>query len=231
MADRAKAHDLLIIGGEDHKTGQDEDIENRFARLTTWGRKHFPGVKEPEFRWSGQVMESVDGLAFIGRNPGDEPNVYIATGDSGSGLTHGTIAGMLLRDLILGRDNPWTSLYDPSRKSLRAALTFAEENLNAAGQYAAWMTPGEVGTPEEIKPGTGAVIRRGLSKIAVYRDDAGKLHERSKVCPHLGCIVSWNSTEHSWDCPFHGSRFGPSGKVLSGPAIGSLEKVPHDSSR
>jgi Rieske Fe-S protein len=144
---------------------------------------------------------------------------------------YGRIAGMLLPDLILGRDNPWTSLYDPSRKSLRAALTFAEENLNAAGQYAAWMTPGEVGTPEEIKPGTGAVIRRGLSKIAVYRDDAGKLHERSKVCPHLGCIVSWNSTEHSWDCPFHGSRFGPSGKVLSGPAIGSLEKVPHDSSR
>src|ERR1019366_5999437 len=87
MADRAKSHDLLIIGGEDHKTGQDEDIENRFARLTTWGRKHFPGVKEPEFRWSGQVMESVDGLAFIGRNPGDEPNVYIATGDSGAGLT------------------------------------------------------------------------------------------------------------------------------------------------
>ncbi len=138
---------------------------------------------------------------------------------------------MLLRDLILGRDNPWTSLYDPSRKSLRAALTFAEENLNAAGQYAAWMTPGEVGTPEEIKPGTGAVIRRGLSKIVVYRDDAGKLHERSAVCPHLRCIVSWNSTEHSWDWPCHGSRFGPSGKVLSGPVIGSLEKVPHDSSR
>ena len=231
MADRAKAHDLLIIGGEDHKTGQDEDIENRFARLTTWGRKYFPGVKEPEFRWSGQVMESVDGLAFIGRNPGDEPNVYIATGDSGAGLTHGTIAGMLLRDLILGRDNAWTRLYDPSRKSLRAALTFAEENLNAAGQYAAWMTPGEVGTPEEIKPGMGAVIRRGLSKIAVYRDDAGKLHERSAVCPHLGCIVSWNSTERSWDCPCHGSRFGPSGKVRNGPAIGSLEKAPPDSSR
>jgi glycine/D-amino acid oxidase-like deaminating enzyme/nitrite reductase/ring-hydroxylating ferredoxin subunit len=231
LDERAKAHDLLIIGGEDHKTGQDEDIENRFARLLAWGRKHFPGVKEPEFRWSGQIMESVDGLAFIGRNPGDELNVYIATGDSGVGLTHGTIAGMLLRDLILGRDNPWTTLYDPARKSLRAALTFAEENLNVAGQYAAWMTPGEVGTPEEIKPGMGAVVRRGLSKIAAYRDDAGKLHERSAVCPHLGCMVSWNSTERSWDCPCHGSRFEPSGKVLNGPAIGPLEKVPHDPSQ
>jgi glycine/D-amino acid oxidase-like deaminating enzyme/nitrite reductase/ring-hydroxylating ferredoxin subunit len=227
----AKEHDLLIIGGEDHKTGQDEDIENRFARLTAWGRKHFPAVKEPEFRWSGQVVESVDGLAFIGRNPGDEPNVYIATGDSGAGLTHGTIAGVLLRDLILGRDNPWTTLYDPARKSLRSALTFAKENLNVAGQYAAWMTPGEVGTPEKIKPGMGAIIRRGVSKIAVYRDDAGKLHELSAVCPHLGCIVSWNSTERSWDCPCHGSRFEPDGKVLNGPAIGPLEKVPHDSSQ
>jgi Rieske Fe-S protein len=176
-------------------------------------------------------MESVDGLAFIGRNPGDEPNVYIATGDSGAGLTHGTIAGVLLRDLILGRENPWTTLYDPARKSLRAALNFAEENLNVAGQYAAWLTPGDVVTPEEIKPGMGAVIRRGLSKVAVYRDDAGKLHERSAVCPHLGCIVSWNSTERSWDCPCHGSRFEPSGKVLNGPAIGPLEKLPRASSQ
>jgi Rieske Fe-S protein len=162
---------------------------------------------------AGVKLINTDGLAFIGRNPGDEPNVYIATGDSGAGLTHGTIAGMLLRDLILGRNNPWTTLYDPARKSLRTALTFAKENLNVAGQYAAWMTPGDVGTPEKIKPGMGAVIRRGVSKIAVYRDDAGKLHERSAVCPHLGCIVSWNSTERSWDCPCHGSRFEPGGKV------------------
>jgi glycine/D-amino acid oxidase-like deaminating enzyme/nitrite reductase/ring-hydroxylating ferredoxin subunit len=231
MADRAKVHDLLIIGGEDHKTGQDEDIENRFARLTAWGRKHFPGVKEPQFQWSGQVVESVDGLAFIGRNPGDKLNVYIATGDSGAGLTHGTIAGVLLRDLILGRDNPWTTLYDPARKSLPAALNFAKENLNVAGQYAAWVTPGDVGTPEKIKPGMGAVIRMRISKIAVYRDDAGKLYERSAVCPHLGCIVSWNSSEGSWDCPCHGSRFEPDGKVLNGPAIVPLEKVPHDSSQ
>ena len=158
-------------------------------------------------------------------------NVYIATGDSGAGLTHGTIAGVLLRDLILGRDNPWTTLYDPARKSLRAALNFAEENLNVAGQYAAWITPGDVITPDEIKPGMGAVIRRGLSKVAVYRDDAGTLHERSAVCPHLGCIVSWNSSERSWDCPCHGSRFEPRGKVLNGPAIGPLEKLLRASSQ
>jgi len=223
IQDNHRTRDILIIGGEDHKTGQDEDIENRFARLTAWGRARFPNIGEAEFRWSGQVMNSIDGLAFIGKNPGDEPNVYIATGDSGMGLTHGTVAGMLIKDLILGRGNPWASLYDPSRKSLRSALTFAEENLNVAAQYATWVTAGEVSAPEEIKSGAGATLRRGLSKIAAYRDDTGKLHERSAVCPHLGCIVAWNPTERSWDCPCHGSRFNPDGKVLNGPAIGQLQ--------
>src|SRR5213594_1802698 len=103
-----------------------------------------------EFRWSGQVMETVDGLAFIGRNPGDEPNVFIATGDSGHGMTHGTIAGILLTDLILGRDNPWAALYDPARKTVRAAGEFLRENVNVAAQYLDWVTPGEVGSAEEV---------------------------------------------------------------------------------
>jgi glycine/D-amino acid oxidase-like deaminating enzyme/nitrite reductase/ring-hydroxylating ferredoxin subunit len=217
-----KALDLLIIGGEDHKTGQAEGIEGRFARLATWGRKHFPGIKEIAFRWSGQVMESMDDIAFIGRNPKDDPNVYIVTGDSGAGITHGTIAGILLRDLIVGRDNPWVTLYDPGRNTLSATDTFARQNTQDAGEYAHWLTPGEVSTVEEIKPGMGAVIRRSLSKIAVSRDDTSSLHACSAVCPHLGCIVSWNSTEQTWDCPCHGSRFTPDGKLLNGPALGPL---------
>jgi glycine/D-amino acid oxidase-like deaminating enzyme/nitrite reductase/ring-hydroxylating ferredoxin subunit len=220
-----KTRDILIIGGEDHKTGQNEDLENRYARLLSWGRTHFPGLPDPEFRWSGQIMDTVDGLAFIGRNPGDEQNVYIVTGDSGVGLTHGTIAGMLLTDLIMGRENPWSVLYDPARKSPLAALSFAKENLNVAAQYTDWITPGEVGSPENIQPGTGAILRSGLSKIAAYRDAQGKLHERSAVCTHLGCIVAWNGSENSWDCPCHGSRFDPDGKVLNGPAVAPLEPV------
>jgi glycine/D-amino acid oxidase-like deaminating enzyme/nitrite reductase/ring-hydroxylating ferredoxin subunit len=223
---KGKTQDLLIIGGEDHKTGQAEGIEGRFARLANWGRKHFPGIKEIAFRWSGQVMESIDDLAFIGRNPKDDPNVYIVTGDSGVGITHGTIAGILLRDLIVGRDNPWVTLYDPARKTPRPAASFPRENPKAGGEYAHWLTPGEVGTVEEIKPGMGAVIRRGSSKFAVSRDDKGSLHVRSAVCSHLGCIVSWNSTEHTWDCPCHGSRFTPDGKLLNGPALGPLDMAP-----
>ena len=223
---KGKARDLLIIGGEDHKTGQAEGIEGRFTRLATWGREHFPGIKEIAFRWSGQVMESMDGLAFIGRNPKDDPNVYIATGDSGAGITHGTIAGILLRDLIVGRENPWATLYDPARKTLPAVETFARQNPKVAEEYAHWLTPGEVNTIEEIKPGMGAVIRRGSSKCAVSRDDQGSLHTCSAICPHMGCIVSWNLTERTWDCPCHGSRFTLDGKLLNGPALGPLDKAP-----
>jgi Rieske Fe-S protein len=179
-------------------------------------------IEAVTYRWSGQVMEPVDGLAFIGPNPGDAPNVYIATGDSGNGMTHGTLAGMLLADLIQGRENEWATLYDPARVTLRAAKEFASENLNVAAQYADYATPGDVDSPDAIQPGEGAVIRRGLAKVAVYRDEAGALHERSAVCTHLGCVVAWNAGEKSWDCPCHGSRFDPFGRVVNGPAISDL---------
>jgi Rieske Fe-S protein len=170
-----------------------------------------------EFRWSGQVMEPVDGLAFIGRNPGED-NVFIATGDSGHGMTHGTIAGMLISDLIQNRDNDWKKLYDPSRKTLKAMGEFAKENLNVAAQYVDYVTGGDVKDAEEIAQGSGAIVRRGVQKLAIYRDEAGVLHEMSAICPHLGCVVDWNDTEKTWDCPCHGSRFSALGKVVNGPA-------------
>jgi Rieske Fe-S protein len=209
--------EFLIVGGEDHKSGQD-DSDGHHARLAEWARARFPMMGAVEYAWGGQVMEPLDYLGFIGRNPGDHDNVYVATGDSGMGLTHGTIAGMLLSDLILGRQNPWTALYDPSRKLAGTALEFAAENLNVARQYVEWLKPGEVGSAQEIEPGMGAVMRRGIHRIAVYRDDAGALHERSAACPHLGCVVQWNAAGRTWDCPCHGSRFNATGKVLNGPA-------------
>jgi glycine/D-amino acid oxidase-like deaminating enzyme/nitrite reductase/ring-hydroxylating ferredoxin subunit len=218
------AGDVLIVGGEDHKTGQEDDGIDRFARLEQWSRERFP-IGAVEYRWSGQVMEPVDGLAYIGRNPGDKGHIFVATGDSGHGMTHGTIAGMLIRDLILSRPNEWQALYEPSRKSVRSAAEYVRENLNVAKQYVDYITPGEVRSEDEIRPGEGAVVRHGLKKLAVYRDEAGTLHRASAVCPHLGCIVHWNSLERSWDCPCHGSRFGVDGSVLNGPAVGGLEEV------
>ena len=170
-------------------------------------------------------MEPVDGLAFIGRDPGSAANVYIATGDSGMGMTHGTIAGILLADLIMERKSPWAALYDPSRKTLSAAGTYARENLNIAAQYTDWVTGGDVESTDEITKGGGAVIRRGLKKVAAYRDMNGMLHERSAVCTHLGCIVAWNPTENTWDCPCHGSRFDRLGHVINGPANRDLPRL------
>jgi glycine/D-amino acid oxidase-like deaminating enzyme/nitrite reductase/ring-hydroxylating ferredoxin subunit len=210
-------HDLLIVGGEDHKSGQATDTGERHARLEAWARARFPMIEAIELAWGGQIMETIDFLAFIGRNPGDK-NVYVAAGDSGMGLTHGTIAGMLLCDLIHGRSNPWAALYDPSRKPVKAAREFASENLNVVRQYGDWLTGGDVKSVNDIPRDSGAVLRRGLGKIAVYRDEGGAIHERSATCPHLGCIVQWNAAEKTWDCPCHGSRFDRHGKVINGPA-------------
>jgi Rieske Fe-S protein len=220
--------DILIVGGEDHKTGQADDTTERHGRLEAWARQRFPAMQEIAFTWAGQVMETIDGLALIGRNPMDAENVFVVTGDSGMGMTHGTIAGMLLTDLIVGRQNAWASLYDPSRKTLGAAAEFAKENINVAAQYADWVTGGEVASADEIANGSGAVIRRGLSKVAVYRDADGAVHERSAVCTHLGCIVHWNASEKTWDCPCHGSRFEPRGKVFNGPANSDLGEAPKE---
>lgn len=225
VLDPTRKEEMLIVGGEDHKTGQADDADERFRRLEEWTYQRFPMVRNVDFRWSGQIMEPVDYMAFIGKNPGTDQHIFIATGDSGNGITHGTIAGVLLTDLILGRKNTWSKLYDPSRVTLRATGGFLRENLNVAGQYADWATGGEVESYDQIAPGTGAVVRRGMSKIAVYRDDQGNIHERSAVCTHLYCIVDWNSGERTWDCPCHGSRFDRYGRVINGPAITPLSAV------
>lgn len=219
------SRDLLIVGGEDHKTGQADDASSRWERLAMWARERFDGFNEVTHRWSGQVMETADGLAYIGRNPGDHYNVYIATGDSGHGLTHGTIAGLLIRDLITGKPNAWEMVYEPSRKGTSSKTVYLKENLNVAARYGELVTGGEVDSAEQIPLDSGAIIRRGLKKLAVYKDSLGKAHEFSAICPHLKCVVHWNSSEKSWDCPCHGSRFSPLGEVLNGPAVVGLSKA------
>jgi glycine/D-amino acid oxidase-like deaminating enzyme/nitrite reductase/ring-hydroxylating ferredoxin subunit len=216
--------EVLIVGGEDHKTGQADDSERRWANLELWARERFPMAREVLHRWMGQVMETYDYLAFAGRNPGDK-HVFIATGDSGMGMTHGTIAGIVIADLVNGVEVPWAKLYDPGRITLKAAREFTRENANVAWQYTDWVRPGEVKSPEEIREGRGAIVRRGVHKIAVYRDAAGELHERSARCTHLGCVVHWNAADSTWDCKCHGSRFDALGHVINGPANADLEPV------
>ena len=221
---RMQGSDLLIVGGEDHKTGQEDEPVKRFRRLERWARKRFP-IEDVKFRWSGQILETMDGLAYIGKDPSGLENVYIATGDSGMGMTHGTIAAMLLSDLIGGRSNPWAEAYDPNRKPIAGFADFVRENVNVAVQYTDWVTGGDVSWVDEIQPEHGAIIRDGASKVAVYRDNAGEFHTMSATCTHLGCVVNWNGVEKTWDCPCHGSRFNALGKVVNGPATRDLSPV------
>jgi glycine/D-amino acid oxidase-like deaminating enzyme/nitrite reductase/ring-hydroxylating ferredoxin subunit len=213
--------DYLVVGGADHKTGAADDAWARFEGLESWIRGLVPDLGNETHRWSGQVMDTIDYTGFIGRNPGSR-NVYVATGDSGQGMTHGALAGMLIADLITQRPNRWVDLYDPSRKPVRAIKNFVSENVTALKNFAEYLTPGERKSVDDLKPGEGAIVREGMGKVAAYRDETGKLYRRSAACTHVGCHVHWNSLERCWDCPCHGSHFAVDGTALNAPAIAPL---------
>ncbi|MBC7427366.1 MAG: FAD-dependent oxidoreductase [Bacteriovorax sp.] len=215
--------DILIVGGEDHKTGQEENPEDCYTRLEEWTRLRFPMATEVVYRWSGQVMEPVDGLAFLGHNPGSEDNVYIITGDSGNGMTHCTIGAILITDLIMKRKNEWEKLYTPSRKSFRAAKNYIQVNSNVALQYTDWIEPKFKPNFDTLEMEEGVVFRNGASMVAGYKNNAGIMEFMTAVCPHLAGVLAWNSAEKSWDCPCHGSRFDCHGKVIEGPAVTDLK--------
>ena len=221
-------YDLVICGGEDHRTGQadDEGIleEDRYNVLIEWVQKHFPLCQEVVYKWSGQILEPLDAVAYIGKNPGND-HVYIVTGDSGNGMTHGTIAGILLTDLINGKENSWAKLYDPSRITLKVAGNYLKEATNMAVQYTDWVSGSVRDSTKDIPMGEGAIMSFGGKKIAVYRDESGALHSYTAICPHLGCVVQWNADEKSFDCPCHGSRFTCNGEMINGPAVSNLGKV------
>ena len=215
-------HELLIVGGQDHKTGHDAQAQHRYDQIEAWTRQRFPIAGEVAYRWSGEVMEPSDGLAFLGRNRLDHENVYVITGDSGNGMTHCTAGAILVTDLIVGRSNVWSELYSPSRTMLHGLGDFITEQANTLAQYTDWLRGGDVESADQIASGEGALLRDGGRLLAVYRGDDGGLQAVSAACTHLGCAVHWNAGEKSWDCPCHGSRFAPDGEVLHGPAKRAL---------
>ena len=219
--------DMLIVGGEDHRSGEANDAGARFARLAEWTRKRYPGFGEVEHSWSGQVLEPVDFLPFSGSNPGSR-NVYVHTGDSGQGITNGVAGSLTLLPLIIGSHSRYAPLFEPGRISATSTASvgeFVRGQLGAIKNLAQHLGPGELDSTDQLKPGDGGIIRRGLHKVAAFRDLDGALIERSAVCTHLGCIVHWNSFERCWDCPCHGSQFSPDGAVLNGPAVRPLAFV------
>ncbi|WII72281.1 FAD-dependent oxidoreductase [Bdellovibrio sp. 22V] len=221
-SDPLKDYDVVLVGGEDHRVGQISDPENSFSRLRDWAARRLRIEGEVVSSWSGQIVEPMDGLAYIGRNPGDHDNVYIATGDSGNGTTHGAIASMIISDLIVAGEHPWADLYDPRRFNWRGITRFISENFQNSVQYRDWISSGDNKDLEELLPGEGCVISEGLTKTAVLRNEDGGFQRLSATCPHMGGVVRWNEAEETWDCPVHGSRFNKNGEVLNGPAKNNL---------
>jgi glycine/D-amino acid oxidase-like deaminating enzyme/nitrite reductase/ring-hydroxylating ferredoxin subunit len=221
-------YDLVMSGGEDHKTGQADDDgipeEKRYDALIEWTKKRFPMMGDIVYRWSGQVMEPFDYMAFIGKNPGDE-NIYVITGDSGNGMTHGTLGGIIITDLIQDKENPWATMYSPKRLPVSMPRTYLSELLNVAKQFGDFIKRADIKGVDELQNGQGAILGKGIRRIAVYKDEQGTVHSFSAVCPHMGCVVQWNAEERSFDCPCHGSRFTKEGEVINGPATACLEKV------
>ena len=219
-----KQSDVLIVGGADHKTAEADDAVLRFEALEAWTRNLIPAAQDITHRWSGQVLDTVDYAAFIGRNPGND-NIYVHTGDSGQGMTHGAAGAVINAALILGQAAKWAEVYDPARMAPSGVANFLKENLTAVKNVAEYLAPGELSSLQDLKPGQGAIVRQGLSKVAAYRDDSGELLARSVACTHLGCHLHWNSFETCWDCPCHGSQFAVDGAALNAPAISALSEV------
>lgn len=214
--------EILIVGGENHKTGADINTSECYQRLEAYVRSHFE-VESVPYRWSSQWFESVDGLPLIGKSLLHD-NLYLATGYGGNGISEGTIAAVTITDSILERENPWIRLYDPNRfKPFAGTLKFLAQNLDISRHFVLDRFKQDAQTIAEIPSGSGKLIELDGEKIAAYRDEAGELHTLSAVCSHLACIVNWNEAQKSWDCPCHGARYSCTGQVLNGPSIKDLE--------
>ena len=217
--------EILIVGGEGHKTGQGGDTLERYRALERFARDHWD-VESVEYQWASQDNEAVDHVPYIGRLAPHSRRLYTATGFKKWGLAQGVAAAMILEDLILGRKNAWASLYDPTRmKPLASVKDLVKENANVAGRFVGdRLTKRGSRDAEDLAPGEGDIAQLDGEKVAAFRDEEGTLHAVSPVCTHLGCQVNWNSGDRSWDCPCHGSRFSPDGEILHGPAVSPLER-------
>jgi glycine/D-amino acid oxidase-like deaminating enzyme/nitrite reductase/ring-hydroxylating ferredoxin subunit len=215
---------LLLLGGEGHKPGADPNTGARYRALEDFGRRHWSAEAFP-YRWSTQDYASLDGVPYVGRLTRGSEHVYVATGFKKWGMTNGTAAAIILADLVLGRPNPWAELFDSKRvKPAASAVSFVKENASVAKHFFGDRLNRGDANLDQIGPGEGALVQLDGRKTAAYRDDEGRIHALSPACTHMGCHVSWNAAEASWDCPCHGSRFSGEGRVIQGPATRDLEQ-------
>lgn len=214
-----------IIGGEGHKVGQDPDTRERYQALEDWSRENFD-VQSIEYRWSAQDYMAVDHVPYIGPISSDNERVLVATGFNKWGMTSGTVAGLILADTINGRTSPWSDVFQSTRMDIgRSAKSFLLENANVAKRFVGdRLRTLRVPDVSDLQANEGGIVEADGEKVAAYRDESGNLHTVSPICTHLGCQVTWNTGERSWDCPCHGSRFTIDGDVIQGPAVEPLSR-------
>lgn len=213
--------ELLLVGGQDHKTGHGTETAARYRRLAAFARRHYD-VEDVAYRWSTQDYVTVDRVPFVGRLGVGSDDVYVATGFGGWGMTNGTAAGMMLADAVRGRENPWLDAFRPTR--LDGVREVLSQNLHTTSEFARGWLGALSGGDDDLSPCEASIVTRRGRPVAIYRDELGVRHEISAVCTHLYCVVEWNDAEQSWDCPCHGSRFTPTGAVIEGPATRDLER-------
>lgn len=222
---KVHGEDWILFGGETHRTGQGGCTKKYYEELEYFAEATF-GIAEYGWRWSAQDLHTQDKVPFIGRMTDDRPNILVATGYRKWGMTHGTLSGLILRDMILRRENPYEDLYSPQRFYIDPSLKrFIMDNANVAGQLIAGKLGMNFKRIEDLKNDEGAVVQYRGDRCGAYKDTEGKLHLVDTTCTHLGCEVNWNSGERTWDCPCHGSRFSYDGMVIEGPAKEPLARI------
>jgi glycine/D-amino acid oxidase-like deaminating enzyme/nitrite reductase/ring-hydroxylating ferredoxin subunit len=221
-----KGDTYMIVGGEDHKTGHDENTEIHFSKLLAYIRSYYD-VEELVHQWSSQYFNSADGLAYIGHLPGQPQNIFVATGFGGNGMPYSHIAAILLRDLIAAGDSEYRPVFDPNRiKPVAGFQEFTKEAADVVGLLFKTILPQEkLSVLADMARGEGRIVSYEGEKLAIYKDENGRIHALHPSCPHIKCTVAWNAAEKTWDCPCHGSRFHFNGEVLNAPARKGLEKV------
>jgi glycine/D-amino acid oxidase-like deaminating enzyme/nitrite reductase/ring-hydroxylating ferredoxin subunit len=220
---RMDGEEVVILGGESHKVGQDPDTRERYAALEEWARREFP-IRSIDYRWSAQDFMPVDQVPFVGRVSPASERVLVATGFKKWGMSNGSAAGVMLADRIAGRRNPFADFFDTSRANPRQSLKeLVKENANVVKRFVGDRLRTETRSVADLAPGEAAVVVEGTERVAAYCDEAGAVHAVSPVCTHMGCTVTWNTAETTWDCPCHGSRFNCDGEVIQGPAVKDLE--------
>jgi glycine/D-amino acid oxidase-like deaminating enzyme/nitrite reductase/ring-hydroxylating ferredoxin subunit len=218
----AEGGELVLVGGMEHRTGENVDTREHYRSLADYARSVYP-VRSIDYHWSAQDYITIDGVPYIGRLADGHENVYIATGFRKWGMTNGTAAAMILADMIRGRENPWSGVYAPDRfKPMASIQTFLAHNIEVAEKYIGGAISRPSGDLRDIPPGEGRILMIEGRKTGVFRDREGRVHAVNPTCTHKGCVVAWNSAEETWDCPCHGSRYDAYGKVIHGPAVKGL---------